>query len=145
MATGSVFAADPEVDAYVDRVEPICKSNSNANSRILKGLNKDINKERLKLAGRKVARAAAAFSRALKQIKRVQKPAEEVRTLKKWLGYLDTQYRFLIKVSKALKAENENLASTYNVKLNRNMTLANNTVVTFGFRYCRIKSAQSYS
>ena len=127
---------------YVERVEPICKSNTEANSRILKGVKQQVQRDELMTAGKRFIRASQALGTAVKQIARVPRPAEDVVKLTKWIGYLQIEQRYLLKIGKALKARNKFRAQKYSVELNRNNNRANNTVISFGFHECRIDSSK---
>ncbi len=138
LALSATFAvADTTRDVYVATVEPICKKNSDANARILKGVKKMVQKGKLKPAAARFRRAAGALTKAEKQISRVEQPAADARTLAKWLGYLKAEARLLNRIGRELKANKKNKASLDVVKLQHDANLANNAVLSFGFRYCK--------
>ncbi len=129
---------------YVAAVEPICKVNSDASTRILTGVHKLVRQGKLRQAGTKFAKASAALTKTQKQLAAVAPPAADAATINKWLGYIKTEASVLKKVSQALKAGNKNKASTYIVTLDHDTNLANNTVIAFGFHYCKGKQSSSY-
>jgi hypothetical protein len=131
-------AAEPTRDEYVERVEPICKTNTEANERIFKGAKEEVKAGKLKKASGRFARAVTAFDRTIAQIKAVPQPAPDEVKLGKWIGYLEAESSLLGKIGKALAAGKKFQAQNYSVRLNRNSNLANNTVLAFGFDYCRI-------
>lgn len=141
LVTVPVAQAD-ERDDYVAAVEPICKANTKANGRILKGVKGQVRKGRLRPAGRRFIRASAALGRTIKQIARVPRPEADAARLTKWIRYLIKQRRFLRLIGKALKAHNKFRAQKLAVKLNRNNNQANNTIIAFNFRHCRIDSSR---
>ena len=49
-------AAEITRDEYVERVEPICKANTEANEKILSGVRADVKQNKLKLAAGKLER-----------------------------------------------------------------------------------------
>jgi hypothetical protein len=138
------FAAETEqtLETYVAKVEPICKTNTKANERILSGITKKIKQGELKYAAGKFAQASAAFGKAVKQIEAVPQPVADEAKLTKWLGYLDKERKLLGEISTALKAGKKGRVQTLSVLLNHNGEQANNTVVGLGFNYCLIKQSR---
>jgi hypothetical protein len=72
----------------------------------------------------------------------VPQPAADATKLTKWIGYLKAESSFFTRIGKALAAGDKYKAQNLSVKLNRNSNLANNTVLAFGFDYCRIDSSR---
>jgi hypothetical protein len=135
-------AAELTRDEYVARVEPICKRNTEANQRIFAGAKEEVKSGRLKQASTHFSRAVVAFEKAIKQLQVVPKPAADEAKLEKWIGYLEVENRYLGKIGGALAAGQEGKAQTLSVRLNRNSNLANNSVLAFGFNYCRINPSR---
>jgi len=129
-------------DQYVAKLEPICKANTRANSRILKGVKGQVQKGKLRPAGKRFIRASGALGRSVRTMARVPRPAADATKLTKWLGYLMREKRFLQLIGKSLKSGNRFKAQKLAVKLNRNNNQANNTVISFGFKECRIDSSR---
>ncbi|MGB7587183.1 MAG: hypothetical protein WBM00_00585 [Solirubrobacterales bacterium] len=132
-------------DEYVARVEPICKANTEANSRILKGVKEQVKKDELLPAGSRFIRAASALGKAVKQIAAVPQPAEDTTKLTKWIGYLKREEKYLREIGQALKANDKKdkfRAQKLAVELNKNNNKANNTVISFPFHECRIDSSR---
>lgn len=129
-------------EQYVERVEPICKKNSDANSRILKGVKGQVQRGDLIPAGKRFIRASTALGKSVTQIAAVPRPPEDTVKLSKWIGYLKKEKVYLQKIGKYLKAEDKYRAQKQAVELNRNNNKANNTVISFGFHECRIDSSK---
>lgn len=129
-------------EQYVERVEPICKKNSDANSRILKGVKGQVQRGDLIPAGKRFIRASTALGKSVTQIAAVPQPPEDAVKLRKWIGYLKKEKVYLQKIGKYLKAEDKYRAQKQAVELNRNNNKANNTVISFGFHECRIDSSK---
>ncbi len=125
-------------DEYVAKVEPICKANTTANARIFNGAKNEVKNGELTQAATRFKRAVTAFEKTIKQIKAVPQPAADAAKLTKWIGYLETEKSYLAKIGAALEGGDKYKAQTLSVRLNRNSNLANNTVLSFGFNYCRI-------
>jgi predicted lipoprotein len=138
----AAIEGEPTREEYVAAVEPICKANIEANSRILKGVKTQVKQGDLVPAGRRFLRAATALGRSVRQIAAEPKPGADAAKLDKWIGYLKQEKTFLQKIGKALKAKNRFQAQQYAVKLNKNNNRANNTVISFGFDHCRIDSSK---
>jgi uncharacterized protein HemX len=143
-ATGAlgVTSADQTRESYVAQVEPICKTNTKANERILAGAEKKVKEGKLKVAAGQFTQAAAAFGKAVKQIKAVPQPVADQAKLTKWLGYLEGETKLLNEIGKALKDGKKPKAQTLSVKLTHNGNLANNAVLGFDFEYCLIDSSK---
>lgn len=129
-------------EQYVAKLEPICKRNTSANTRILKGVRQQVNKGKLVPAGKRFVRASNALGRSVAQMAKVPRPAADAAKLGKWFGYLKRERVFLLKIGKALKAEKRGVAANLAKKLNENNDAANDTVILFGFKQCRIESSR---
>lgn len=142
VAVPPALAATPAQVEYAEGVEPICKANSEANSRILKGVKTQVQKDELVPAGKRFIRAAGALGKAVTQIDAVPRPVEYEAKLTKWIGYLRSEKTFLQKIGKALKSKDKYQAQKLAVDLNKNNNKANNTVISFPFKECRIDSSR---
>lgn len=141
LVVAPVALADERED-YVAKVEPICKANSEANSRILKGVKGQVQQDKLVPAGKRFVRASTALGKAVTQINAVPRPAADDAKLTKWIGYLRKEKTFLQQIGSALKAKDKFKAQKLAVELNKNNNKANNTVISFGFDECRIDSSR---
>ena len=138
----SVGAAEISRDEYVKQVEPICKTNVLANKRIFKGAKGEVKRGELKKASTHFFRAATAFARTIVQMEAVPRPDADGARLTMWFGLLRNEKAIIEKVGRALANEDKHKAGSYSVDLNRNSNRANNTVLGFGFDYCRIDPAR---
>ncbi len=134
----SALAAEVSREEYVRSAEPICKANTEANRRIFKGAPEEVKEGKLKAASRHFTRARQALAKAVRQIAALPQPTADEAKLKKWIGYLGAERDLLGKIASALAHEDKPGAQRLSVRLNRNSNLANNTVLAFGFDYCRI-------
>jgi len=137
-----VTSAEQTRETYVTQVEPICKTQTKANERILAGAEKKVKEGKLKVAAGQFTQAAAAFGKAVKQIKAVPQPVADKTKLTKWIGYLEDETKLLSEIGKALKAGQKTKAQTLSVRLSHNENLANNAVLGFDFDYCLIDSSR---
>jgi hypothetical protein len=123
---------------YRERVEPICKADTEANRRIFQGAKGQVQAGKLKRASTHFFRAQAALEKTIRQLQAVPQPAADEAKLARWFGYLETESSYVGRIGKALAAEDKAKAQLLSVRLNRNTNLANNAVLAFGFDYCRI-------
>lgn len=138
LALPALAAAELSRDEYVARVDPICKSNVQANSRIFAGAKEKVQAGRLKAASGHFKRAAAALGKTIKQIDRVPRPAADEARLVRWIDLLGDEQDYFQKIGEALAANQKYKAQTLSVKLNRNSNKANNAILFLPFEECRI-------
>lgn len=141
----AAFAAtspDQTREGYVAQVEPICKTNTKSNEKILAGVRGKIKNGQLNVAAGQFTKASAAFGKAVTQLKAVPQPTADAAKLTKWLGYLEGEKKLLGEIGKALKVGKKSKAQTLSVKLTHNGNLANNSVLGFEFDYCLIDSSK---
>lgn len=134
--------AEVTPDEYTAQVEPICKSNVQANKQIFKGTKGQIKRGELKKASTNFSRATTAFGRTIRELAAVPQPAGHETKLGKWLDLLRDEQAIIRKIGQALAAEKRAKAESYSVELNRNTNKANNAVLSFDFDYCRLDSSR---
>jgi Tfp pilus assembly major pilin PilA len=137
-----VAQAEVTRESYKEAVEPICKANTEANKRILKGVKKEVKEGNLKLAGHQFGKAGAALKRAHAELKAVPQPSEDQAKLTKWLGLISTEVTLFQKTATQLKAENKTGAQATVIRLQHNANQANNQVIPFEFHYCRFEPSK---
>lgn len=136
------LADEPTREGYVAAVEPICKANTEASGRILKGVKGDVRHDRLKVAAAKFTRAAGALKKTWRQLGAVPQPEADRVRLTKWLGYIHSEAELLGRAAKKLRAGDKAGAERMSVRLTRTATLANNQVLDFEFHYCHADPSQ---
>jgi hypothetical protein len=137
LAAPVTMAAAPTRDEYKAQVEPICKTNTKANERILAGVRKQVKAGELKAAGIQFSKAARALKAALNQLRAVPQPTDDQARLAKWLGYVKAEAELFESVAKKLKSGDKVGAQAMINQLYRTSNLANNRVLVFEFKYCR--------
>ncbi|HEY8082382.1 MAG TPA: hypothetical protein VIE64_02340 [Solirubrobacterales bacterium] len=146
MVPTAMAAEDPAVvearKVYREQVEPICKKSTEDNSRVLKGVEAQVNNGALVPAGKRFIRASNIFGTAVAKLAKVPRPSADASTLKEWIGYLTEERSLLQKIGQALKAKKENKARTFATSLNRTNKKANNAVIEFEFHHCEIDSSK---
>jgi hypothetical protein len=144
LAASMAFGAtlEEERETYKTQVEPICKQNREANERVLKGVEQNIRKGKLKLAATQFAKAATALKKARTQLAAVPKPDADRARLTDWLGLIKTEIELFEKVSKKLKTGDKRGAQRMSLLLTSTVNKANNTVLPYEFKYCRVEQSQ---
>lgn len=140
--TAPASAAEIDRHEYMTLAEPICKTNVLANKRIFRGVKGKVKAGKLKSASTHFFRAATAFERTIDQLEKVPRPTADEARLAKWFGLLRDEKSIIEKIGRALAKEDRHKAGSYSVDLNRNSSMANNSVLGFGFDYCRIDAGR---
>jgi hypothetical protein len=138
------LASAAEIDRaeYKAQVEPICKTNAKANEAILKPVRKLVKEDKLKPAASRFTQASAALKKTLTQLKAVPQPTADEAKLAKWLGYIKTEADLFAKAAKKLKAGQKGAAQQVVNKLTSTANLANATVLSFEFHYCKLEPSK---
>jgi hypothetical protein len=144
MVLGAVpaLALTPDQERYVEAVEPICKANTEANEKILKGVRAEVKAGKLDSASKKFFAAAKALKRTRAQLLAVPKPETDAARLTKWLGYVKTEVQLFEAVGRKLAKGESTSAQKMVVRLVSNARQANNQVLDFEFRYCRFQPSK---
>lgn len=141
--TGTALAeAGPTRAEYVSMVEPICKSNTEANQQILQGTRAKIRNGNLPSAGRQFTRASRAFGRAVTKIVSVPRPPADAQRLVSWFSFLRIVRENLRKFGVALKEDDRVKANHERIRIERSANAANNVSSIFPFRYCRLTASR---
>jgi hypothetical protein len=99
---------------------------------------KQVKEGKLRAAGTQFSKAARALKAALNELRPVPQPIADRAKLAKWLGYIKTQVELFERVARKLKSGDKVGAQTLVVRLTHTANLANNQVLVFEFRYCRL-------
>ncbi len=135
-------AAEVTRESYKEQVEPICKTNVKANERILKGVKSKVKAGKLKPAATQFTKAAKALHKAIRKLKAVPQPTADEARLGKWLKYIQEEEGYFRKIAKKLKAGNRNGAFAMQIRLEHTASQANNQVLAFEFRYCKVEPSK---
>ena len=143
-AVAAPFVQAEEVtrESYKEAVEPICRANTKANERILKGARGKVKAGKLKSAAGQFFRAATALRETVKELKAVPQPPADEAKLAKWLKTVDEEATLFQKTGKKLKAGDKNGALQMVIRLEHNANVANNQVLGFEFHYCRFEPSK---
>jgi hypothetical protein len=135
----AAFAAEVSRDEYKEAAEPICKTSAKENERILSGVRTEVKQGKLTTAATKFSKASKEQTKALKQLSALPQPAADEARLAKWLGYLKIEAELFEQAGRKLKAGDKPGAEHVFAKLTPNANKANNQVLPFEFRYCRLE------
>jgi hypothetical protein len=136
------IAAEATPASYKEAVEPICKSNTEANEKILKGVREKVKAGKLDAASKQFMAAARALKRTRAQLLGVPKPTADATRLTKWLGYVKTEIQLFEAVARKLAKDEETSAQKMVVRLISNARQANNQVLDYEFRYCKFQPSK---
>lgn len=131
-------AAEQTRESYVASVEPICKTNKETSDRTLSGVKQLVKADKLKQAGERFAKAAAALEKAEHQLAAVPQPPADAAKLAKWLAGIKAEAALMRSIAAKFKQGDKARASSLVVKLTHNATTTNNLVIAFQFHYCKI-------
>jgi len=142
MAVPFAQAAEVTRESYTEAVEPICKVNTEANERILKGVRSKFKNGQLKAAATQFSKAGTALTKTVKQLKAIEQPTADKAKLAKWLKYVEEEASLFQQTAKKLKADDKAGAQAMVIRLTHNANQANNQVLAFEFRYCRFEPSK---
>jgi hypothetical protein len=135
-------AAEPTRTEYVARLEKICKPDSEATQRAVRGTRADVRAERLRLAATKVSKAKRIFTHTVSSISTVPRPGVDSATLARWFAALEREAVALERTAAALRAEDVARFQRVWADFIHEGNKANNVVVSFGFNYCTFKPSR---
>lgn len=139
MASLAVAVTPPE---FKEAAEPICKTNREANEKVLDGVRQNVQQGKLKKASRQLFAAAKALKRARTQLLAIPKPTEDTARLTKWLKGIKTEVELLESTGRKLANGDKNGAMKMIIRLKSNANQTNNLVLDYEFRYCRINPSE---
>jgi hypothetical protein len=140
--TAAAAAAEVSRVEFRETAEPICKTDTQANERILSGVRKEVRSGALTPASRKFAKAASALKGALRQLEALPRPSADEARLQKWFASVKTEVAYFEAVSRKLKAGQTDAAEHLVNKLTVTANKANNQVLPFEFTYCRLEPSR---
>jgi hypothetical protein len=142
LAAVPALAAESTRESYVEAVEPVCKANTEANEKILKGVKAKVRAGKLDAAAGQVARAAKALKRAWTELSKVPKPTADATRLTKWLQHIKTEVVLFETVARKLGNGERNPAQKLVLRLKANANQTNNLVLGFEFHYCKFQPSK---
>jgi hypothetical protein len=140
--TATAWAAETSRTEFREAAEPICRTDTKANERILAGVRSEVRQGKLGPAAGKFARAAKALKQALVQLEAFPRPAADDARLTKWFGTVRTEAGYFEAVSRELGKGQKAAAERFVNKLTVTATKANDQVLPFEFTYCRLEPSR---
>jgi hypothetical protein len=138
------LAAEATPESFKEAAEPICKTNREANERVLDGARQNVQTGKLKKASGQLFAAAKALKRARTQLLAVEKPSADAARLTKWLNGIKTEGELLEATGRKLAKGEKNGALKMIIRLKSNANKTNNLVLDYEFRYCRINPSEFF-
>jgi len=134
----SFAAVDPAQtrETYAAQADPICKVNTEANERILKGVRAKVRNDQLKPAAEQFSKASTALRKTLGQLRAVPQPPADAARLGRWLKLISEEADLLQTTSTKLRKGDKFGAQKMAVRLTQTANRANSEVLGFEFRYC---------
>lgn len=136
------IAAEATPEGFKEAAEPICKTNREANEKVLDGARQNVQAGKLKRASSQLFSAARALKRARAQLLGLPKPAADAARLTKWLKGIKTEVGLLESTARKLANGDKNGAMKMIIRLKGNANQTNNLVLDYEFRYCRINPSE---
>ncbi len=136
------IAAEATPESFKEAAEPICKTNREANEKVLDGARANVQAGKLKKASGQLFAAAKALKRARAQLLGVPKPAADTARLTKWLKGIKTEVELLESTGRKLANGDKNGAMKMIIRLKSNANKTNNLVLDYEFRYCHINPSE---
>lgn len=133
----AIAGEEPTREEYAAEVEPICKRDTEANEKILKGVRAQVTHGKLKQAAARFAKASSALRGAVRELRAVTRPTEDRATLGNWLGYLGEEAKLLGETGTKLRHGDKRGALVLSSALVKTANKANAEVLEFPFHYCR--------
>lgn len=140
--TATAWAAEISRAEFREAAEPICKTDTKANERILAGVRSEVRQGKLGPAGGKFNQAATALKLALGQLETLSRPAADEARLAKWFGTVKTEVGYFESIARKLKAGQKASAERLVSKLTVTAVKANDQVLPFEFTYCRLEPSR---
>ena len=131
--------SNPELERYIEAVEPICQKDAARSERILKGVRRKVMLDYTGVASRQFARAARAFRDTLRRIIAVPRPAEELVQFNTWITSLKGQLVMLRRISRTLLDRQRFKAQRQSIQLLRNARQSNTVVADIEFNHCVLR------
>ncbi len=124
-------------ESYKAQVEPVCKTNRDANERIMAGAKERVNKGKLALAGKQFFRLSESFGSLIKHLAVVPAPTADSHRVDRWLSIMKLLKSRLRNVGKYFIAGEKIKGTHESILAERSGLSANNTSIVFHFQYCR--------
>jgi hypothetical protein len=135
-------AAPTSREGFVAAAEPICKTNTEANERILAKVRSEVKEGELKPAAIAFEAAAKALQATLRELKALARPPADAARIKAWFADVEVELGLFKATAKKLRSGDRVGAERMSVKLTRAASQANDEALPFEFHYCRAEPSR---
>jgi hypothetical protein len=125
-------------ETYKAQVEPLCQVNREANTRIMSGVQKRVNADKLTAAGKQFIHVSRSFGGLVKRLAAVPPPPADAHRVERWLQLMRLLEARLRLVGRYFKEELKIKATHESILAERSGLSANNISIVFHFHYCRL-------
>jgi hypothetical protein len=129
-------AAETSREEFVAAAEPICKTNTEANERILAKVRTQVRKGELKPSAISFEKAAEALAGTLGELKALPQPKADAARLESWFSDIEVEVGLFKATAAKLRSGDRAGAERMSAKLTRAAAQANDEVLPFEFRSC---------
>ncbi len=138
LATASpTGAAEQTRESYKAQIEPICKTNREANERIMDGAQRRVNKREFTAVGNQFIRVSESFGQLIPKLAAVPPPSGDMHRVKRWFEQMRLLKTRLRQTGKYYKGGEDIRATHEGILAERSSIAANNISIVFKVRYCR--------
>ena len=141
-AVSLATAAEQTRETYKAQIEPICKTNRDANERIMKDAQKRVNKREFTAVGKQFIRVSVSFGSLIPKLAAVPPPVGDERRVKRWFEQMRLLKTRLRQTGKYYKEGDDIKAAHEGILAERSGISANNISIAFKVRYCRFSRFQ---
>jgi hypothetical protein len=129
-------AAPPTRDAYIAKVDPICKETNRKTERGLRGYGDALDHGRYARAARLLDRTLEIYVKSVRRLGEIEPPAADADRISKWLRLERDDIAVTRQMVSALRRET---IDRYNRLVDRSIALErriNRTIGNYGFKHC---------
>jgi hypothetical protein len=138
----TAMAAGTSREEFVAAAEPICKTNTEANERILARVRSEVREGELKPAAISFEKAAKALAGTLGELKALPRPTADAARLGSWFSDIEVEVGLFKATAAKLRSGERAGAERMSAKLTRAAAQANLDVLPFEFRFCRAEPSR---
>jgi hypothetical protein len=138
----TAMAAETSREEFVAAAEPICKTNTEANERILAKVRSEVRDGELKPAAISFEKAAKALAATLGELKVLPRPKADAVRLESWFSEIEVEVGLFKATAGKLRSGDRAGAERMSAKLTSAANQANLKVLPFEFRYCRAEPSR---
>ena len=136
LLASQAHAAAPTRDAYIKKVDPICKRLSQRLNASVREFEKAVDKGKIDRAAEAINDAARTYRGSFRKIKRVEPPAADARTIDRWLRLVSRDVRNFRNLAEAFDQGRYGKIDELVERTRRLAKRMKSQVGNYGFRHC---------